>query len=134
MEGIEMAGHWIKWEKGLVRKAKVIRIARLLHCTPQHAAACCMQVWEWAEDQTIDGSISGLDVKDVSAAVGIEGIGEAMSSCGWIEGTVDGIALPHWERHNAEPSKARALDSSRKRLTRMENKRRELSKRLVKMQ
>ena len=117
-----MAGDWIKWEKGLVRKAEVIRIARALKSTPQHAAGCCMQVWEWAEEQTADGSIPGIGLADVSLAVGVPGIGEALAAADWLRTSGDGIVFPHWNRHNAQPAKARALNSLRMKVTRAEQR------------
>lgn len=117
-----MAGHWIEWEKGLTRKPEVIRIARMLGSTTQHAAACCMMVWEWAEDVTENGIIPGLAAVDVSGAAGIEGIGEAMVEAGWLLETGDAVVLPNWDRHNGEPSKRRAVDALRKRVQRREDK------------
>ena len=125
-----MAGDWIKWEKGLVRKAEVIRIARTLKSTPQHAAACCMQVWEWAEDVTENGIIPGVTAVDVSFAAGVTGIGEAMVGAGWLLETEDAVVLPNWDRHNGEPSKRRAVDALRKRVQRREDRIRTLGGRL----
>jgi len=121
-----MAGHWIHWEKGLVHKPEVIRIARALKCTPQHAAACCMMVWEWAENSTTDGIVPGITPPDVSFAAGVPGIGEAMLEVGWIVDTGDGIAFPNWERHNSDPSKQRALKAFYMRVYRAEHRAKEL--------
>jgi len=117
-----MAGHWIEWEKGLVRKPEVLRIARLMGCTPQHAAACCMMVWEWAEDVTENGIIPGITAADVSFAAGVDGIAEAMITAGWLLETDDSVVLPNWERHNGEPAKRRAVDAMRKRAKRREDR------------
>ena len=122
-----MAGHWIEWEKGLVRKPEVLRIARALQCTPQHAAACCMMVWEWAEDVTENGIIAGITAADVSFAAAVVGIGEAMVAAGWLLETGDGVVFPNWDRHNGEPSKRRAVDAQRKRVQRREDRMRTLS-------
>jgi hypothetical protein len=124
-----MAGHWIEWEKGLVRKPEVLRIARAMGCTPQHAAACCMMVWEWAEDVTENGLIEGLTPADVSFAAGVDGIGEAMIAAGWLVETGDAVALPNWERHNGWPAKRRALNSLRMRVARAEARARRLNTR-----
>lgn len=121
-----MAGHWIEWEKGLVRKPEVIRIARTLQCTPQHAAACCMMVWEWAEDVTENGIIPGLTAADVSFAAGVAGIGEAMVAAGWLLETGDAVVLPNWDRHNGEPAKRRALNALRMRVARADARRHHL--------
>jgi hypothetical protein len=88
-----------------------------------------MQVWEWAEEQTTDGVIRGIDFPDVSMAVGVPGIGEAMAAAGWLRTSSDGIVLPHWDRHNAQPSKARALNALRMKVTRAEQRERTLNER-----
>ena len=119
-----MAGHWIQWEKGLIRKPEVMRIARILECTPQHAAGCCMMVWEWAEDVTENGIIDSITAADVSCAAGVEKIGEAMLETGWLVELDDAVALPNWDRHNGAPAKRRARDAERKRNKRDADKRR----------
>lgn len=124
-----MAGHWIEWEKGLVRKPEVMRIARSLKSTPQHAAACCMLVWEWAEDVTENGIIPGLTAADVSFAAGVRGIGEAMVAAGWLVETGDAVVVPNWDRHNGEPAKRRALNALRMRVGRAEERERRLNER-----
>ena len=121
-----MAGLWIHWEKGLVRKPEVMRIARTLGCTKQHAAACCMEVWEWAEDVTDDGFIEGITIEDVSFAAGVERIGEAMREAGWLLELENAVGFPNWDRHNGEPSKKRAVDAARKRVQRRRDKMRTL--------
>ena len=124
-----MAGHWIEWEKGLARKPEVLRIARKLGCTPQHAAACCMMVWEWAEDVTEDGIILGVTAADVSFAAGVDGIGESMLATGWLIEIDNGLVLPNWERHNGAPAKRRALNALRMRVDRAEARTRQLHER-----
>ena len=121
-----MPGFWIEWEKGLVRKPEVIRIARILMSTAQHAAGCCMMVWEWAEDVTVDGFVPGVTPADVSFAAAVPGIGEALVEVGWLLHTPEGVQFPNWDRHNGEPSKRRALDALRKRVRRREDKLRTL--------
>jgi DNA replication protein DnaT len=124
-----MAGHWIEWEKGLVRKPEVLRIARALQCTPQHAAACCMMVWEWAEDVTENGIITDVTAADASFAAGVEGIGEAMLAVGWLVEAGDALVLPNWDRHNAEPAKRRALKALYMRAYRAEKREKGLHER-----
>lgn len=119
-----MAGHWIQWEKGLVRKPEVMRIARILGCTAQHAAACCMMVWEWAEDVTENGIVEGITPEDVSFAAGVAQIGEAMLKTGWLMEIDDALVFPNWSRHNGAPSKRRAREAERKRTKREADKKR----------
>lgn len=113
-----MAGMWIPWECGLARKSEVLKMAKICKEHPHAIAARCMIVWEWAQDQTVNGIIQGLSPGDVSDAVGVPGIGEAMAdpSVGWIfDMGDDGISFPNWERFNGEPAKQRAVNALRKR-------------------
>lgn len=117
-----MAGQWIKWEKGLERKPEVVRIARALDIRTTEAAACCMLVWAWADDNTMDGLVIGMAAADVSTVVGVPGIGEAMATVGWLVVSESGVQFPNYNRHNGETCKARMLDANRKRVRRMEYK------------
>jgi len=110
-----MAGFWIPWEYGLTRKREIMLIAKQQQVTPREAAACCMEVWEWAQQQSLDGLIMGFDATDVSRAVGIAGIGEAMEAAGWIVSGRGNIQFPNWERFNAKSAKARLLNAERQR-------------------
>ena len=118
LKGINMAGHWIPWEIGLHQKSEVTRMAKVCGVHPHEMAARCMIVWSWAQDQTVDGTVSGLTAADVSLSIGIPNIGESMQSVGWIVELEDGIAFPNWERFNGRPSKARMKAAERKRTQR----------------
>ena len=110
-----MAGHWIPWEVGLTKKREVLVVSRLLGVTPLEAAASCMMVWEWASDQSVDGYVLGITPVDVSIAVGIPGIGEAMADrlCGWIGISESWIFFPIWERFYGKSGKERWLNAAR---------------------
>ena len=110
-----MAGQWIPWSIGLQQKPEVIRMAKACNVSANEMAARCMIVWAWGQDQTEDGFIAGLTPADVSAAVGIPGVGEAMASVDWLLTLEDGIAFPNWERFNGRPSKKRMKAAERKR-------------------
>jgi hypothetical protein len=110
-----MAGFWIAWECGLTRKREVLLIAKRLKVSAREAAAMCMEVWEWAGDQSIDGLVVGLDPADVSAAVGISGIGEAMKQAAWIFHSDGAIQFPNWGRFNSRSAKQRLQAAERKR-------------------
>lgn len=119
-----MAGDWIKWQKGLERKPEIVRIARTLNTSPINAAAMCMQVWSWADDNSTDGVVPGLTPEDVSTVVGLPGIAEAMTVAGWLVISDSGIQFPNYDRHNGSTAKARALDASRKRVDRLAHNKR----------
>ena len=110
-----MAGFWIPWEHGLSRKREVLLIAKSLRVSQREAAAMCMEVWEWAQQQSIDGLVCGFAPADVSMAVGIPGIGEAMEAAGWLRNGVGNVQFPNWDRFNSKPAKARLLNAERQR-------------------
>ena len=110
-----MAGFWIPWELGLSKKREVVIIARVLGVSRREAAAMCMEVWEWAQEQTLDGLIVGICPIDLSEAVGIPGIGEAMEIAGWIRNGDGNVQFPNWERFNSKSGKERLSAAERKR-------------------
>lgn len=110
-----MAGFWIPWELGLSKKREVMIIARSLNVSRREAAAMCMEVWEWAQSQSVDGVVPGFTAQDVSGATEIPGIGEAMLTAGWVLESDGGIQFPNWERFNAKSAKARLLNAERQR-------------------
>ena len=75
----------------------------------------CMEVWEWAQDQTLDGLIAGMCPIDVSEAVGIPGIGESMELAGWLRNGDGNVQFPNWERFNSKSGKERLWAAERKR-------------------
>jgi len=110
-----MAGHWIPWECGLTRKREVVIISRALGVSRLEAAAMCMSVWEWAQDQSLDGLIVGMSPVEISDAVSLPGIGEAMQQAAWLIPGEGCLQCPNWERFNGRPAKARLLNAERKR-------------------
>jgi len=108
-----MAGYWIPWEVGLTRKREVMMIARKLGVSRREAAAMCMEVWEWASEQSVDGLIVGVESDDVSDAVGIPGIGQAMRDAGWILNGKGNVQFPNWDRFNAKSARSRFLSAAR---------------------
>ena len=109
------AGFWIPWEIGLPQKREVLLIARALDVSPREAASMCMEVWAWAEKQTVDGVLPGLCPDDIDTATGIAGLGKAMSDAGWIVVSDLAIQFPNWDRFNSKPAKARLLSAERQR-------------------
>jgi len=110
-----MAGMWIPWEIGLASKREVIMIARKLGVSRREAAAMCMEVWAWAQEQSIDGLIVGIVAADVSDATGIAGIGDAMEEAGWLRNGDGNVQFPNWTRFNSKPAKERLQAAERKR-------------------
>ena len=110
-----MAGFWIPWEIGLTSKREVLIISKSIGVSRREAAAICMEVWGWAQEQTIDGLIAGMNVADLSSIIGVEGIGEAMKAVGWIVESDNCLQFPNWDRFNSLPAKKRLSNAERQR-------------------
>jgi len=108
-----MAGFWIPWECGLTKKREILLISGRLGVSAREAAAMCMEVWEWAQEQSVDGVVAGLTAEDISRATGIMGLGEAMFNAGWVVVSEGGIQFPNWDRLNSKPAKERYLNATR---------------------
>jgi hypothetical protein len=111
-----MAGDWIKWLKGLSRRREIIVLARKLNISKREAACACMEMWEWADEETTDGHVQGATKDDIDLMLGIPGFGVAIESpeVGWVRFTERGISFPRWDRHNSETAKKRALEQRKK--------------------
>lgn len=108
-----MAGFWIAWEVGLTKKQEIFVISKKLGVSRREAAAMCMEVWEWAQNISIDGLIPGINASDVSEAVSVNGIGEAMEKVGWLLNGDGSVQFPKWDRYNGRSAKSRFLNASR---------------------
>lgn len=128
-----MAGDWIKWAHGFAKKPEVMMIAARLNRTRHEVAGILMEVFEWADANVlIDSGASGFDpdacpgvvqLGDQSkqlldAIAGVSGLADAMTAVGWLQARSGSLAFPNFGRHNGKSAKARALDSSRKRVGR----------------
>jgi hypothetical protein len=113
---MHMAEVWIKWGKGLSRRREISVLARKLNISRREAACACMEMWEWADQETTDGHIRGATRDDIDLLLGLPGFGSALESdeVGWLRSTERGITFPRWERHNGKTAKLRALEQRKK--------------------
>lgn len=104
-------------------RREVLVLARKLNISRREAACACMEVWEWADNETIDGHIRGASGDDIDLMLGIPGFAVALESpeVGWVKLSSAGITFPRWERNNSESAKLRALESSKKARQRAKN-------------
>lgn len=111
-----MAGLYVVWTKGLAKKSEVVRIATATGLDRRQVAGTLMELWEWAEDQTEDGHIPGVSVRNLSALIADTNgaLWSAMQSVGWLRETDAGIFLPNFERWMGRSAKRRLRENQRK--------------------
>lgn len=108
-----MAGEWIKWVKGLVRKREIILVANKLKVDRRIVASSCMLFWEWADDETTDGHLGGVAAGDIDAIADLPGLAASLVEIGWLRITAQGTTIVNWERNNGESAKSRGMAQRR---------------------
>lgn len=106
---------WIAWTKGLTLKREVMAMAASLDLDRRVVACCCMEAWEWADENTEDGHAPGVTNVTLDAVTGVTGFGRAMIEAGWLIEDERGIVFPKFERYNANSAKKRLKAAERKR-------------------
>lgn len=109
-----MAGDWIVWSKGFAKKPEILRLAAAFGMTRQHVAACCMEVWEWFDENTVDGHAPSVTRFLLDDIAGRSGFTDSMIEVGWLVLDADTLRVPKFERWNSQTAKARLLASKRK--------------------
>ncbi len=109
-----MAGDWIKWEKGLLRKPEILQLADALGRSRYEVASLCMELWEWADDVTKDGALPGVTDAHIDAIISVSKFSSCLRVAGWLATNKNGVTyLPNWKRHNGKSAKRRALTARR---------------------
>ena len=108
-----MAGDWMKVEKVTPDKPEIDGMAAVLGIDPDAVFGKCFRIWRWFDDHTLDGNAPSVTKALLDRRVGVTGFADAMESAGWLVATNGGVSLPHFDRHNGETSKGRALTAKR---------------------
>jgi hypothetical protein len=110
-----MAGDWIKVEKVSSHKPEVLKIARMLGVSRQHAFGLLVEFWSWLDSNCVDGVVDGVVDADVDALMSCDGLSSLLTLVGWVQFDVDPMRMRvlNFDRHNGESSKNRALKSER---------------------
>ena len=106
---------WIPWTKGLPLKPEIARLARLLNISRYEATCRCMAVWEWADENTVDGNARNALPALLDDVAGLTGFGKALIEVGWLQADDAGLIFPNWGRWNTKTAKKRAQNRERQR-------------------
>jgi hypothetical protein len=115
MEGVLMAGDWIKVEKSTALKPEIRRISRTCGIDVGNAFYAWFRLWSFFDDQvTGDGILSGFTRSDIDEVAGVPKMSEALELVRWMEWhDADVARITNWERHNSQGAKIRALTLKR---------------------
>lgn len=117
-----MAGDWLKWVKGLIRRPEIIQAAGLLKRSRHDVAGRWMDLMEWTDEnvseanrigESDDALVKNLTPEIIDDLVGLPEFARAMSSAGWLVLRSADVTFANYFRHNDKTAKDRALGASR---------------------
>ena len=104
---------WIKMRTDLRDDTEVIGIAKRLKIDADTVVGKLHRFWSWADAHTCDGNATEVDGNWVDDYLSAPGFADAMVAVGWLEISDTGISIPHFDYHNGETAKQRALTARR---------------------
>jgi hypothetical protein len=112
-----MANDWIKMRMNLADDPAVIGIAARLKLDRPSVVGRLHALWSWAGEHSTDGFLPYVTAEIVDEKAGKKGFADAMTQpgIGWLSIETGGVRFPHFDRHNGESAKKRAMDMDRKR-------------------
>ena len=116
-----MAGDWIKFEHATLDKPEIDQLAQELDVSHAEALVACLRFWIWADQQYADCNALSVTEMFIDRVAGCKGFSAALRKVGWLTARSGGFSVPHFDRHNGQTAKRRALTSRRVAKTRSEN-------------
>jgi hypothetical protein len=114
MQGLIMAGDWMKFEANTPEKPEVLAITiELGYEDPDLTVGKLLKVWRWFDQHTVYGNASNVTATLLDRLIGVTGITKAMEKVGWLVINEAGLTLPNFDRHNGKTAKERALTAKR---------------------
>ena len=107
-------GSWMKIEHDTVDKLEVIKIGEMLELSQEAVFGHLFRLWSWYDKNTENGHAPSVTGKNIDVLAHAPGLAEAMQTVGWLVVNEDGAFLPHFDRHNGQTAKKRALSARRK--------------------
>jgi hypothetical protein len=108
-----MAAEWIKFDKSTLDKPEVLAIAASLNQDPDFVIGKLLRMWSWFDTHTVSGNAPCVTAALLDSILRVTGFVSEVAKVGWLVIDSDGISLPHFDRHNGETAKQRALTAKR---------------------
>jgi hypothetical protein len=97
----------------LIDAPEIRRLARAAGVTKDDVYGKLFRLWSWFDRHSVNGVVADEELEAVDELIGVPGFAAALVSVGWLADQDGGIEIPHWERHNSETAKERALAAVR---------------------
>ena len=116
-----MAGDWIKMRCNLDTDPAVFQIAAELEMDELAVVGRLWKVWTWADQHCADCNAVSVTRNVLDRITTTPGFADAMRKVGWLEGLDGALSFPHFDRHNGQTAKKRALTKNRVEKTRTDS-------------
>lgn len=113
-----MAGDWIKIEMVTPDKPEVDQMSEILGIDPDAVVGKLIRFWVWADQQAVSGHALIVTKKLIDRVTYCPGFADALLKVDWLQARSGSFVIPHFDRHNGQSAKNRALATERKRLAR----------------
>ncbi len=109
-----MAGDWIKMRSNLWDDPRVARLCDLTDSGEAAVIGGLYWLWSAADQHSTDGVMPGLTLRQIDRKTGVQGLGAALCSVGWLADHPEGARIVNFSDHNGSSAKRRATDAQRK--------------------
>ena len=116
-----MAGDWIKMRCNLDTDPAVFQMAAALEMDELAVVGRLWKVWAWADQHCADCNAVSVTRNVLDRITTTPGFADAMQKVGWLEGLDGALSFPHFDRHNGQTAKKRALTKNRVEKTRTDS-------------
>lgn len=109
-----MAGDWIKMRSNLWDDPRVSSLCDQTGESEASIVGGLYWLWATADQHSVDGILPGMSAKSIDRKTGIAGLGDALSTIGWIAEHPEGLRIVRFDEHNGKSAKRRCSESVRK--------------------
>ena len=99
----------------------VFQIAAALEMDELAVVGRLWKVWAWADQHCADCNAVSVTRNVLDRITSTPGFADAMQKVGWLEGLDGALSFPHFDRHNGQTAKKRALTKNRVEKTRTDS-------------
>jgi hypothetical protein len=119
-----MAGDWIPITCDIHAKPETVRIAAALRRSTDEVVGMLVRFWSWAQSQSSDGTLEGIDIAMAAAACHVSTkFLAALVSVGWLAQADHGLVIPRFDRWMGNAAKSRLQAAFRQRKQRLRMRR-----------
>lgn len=91
----------------------VIGLARLQGITEDEVVGILVRIWSWFDKNTVDGNARSVTPEWLDRYVRRQNFAADMAAVGWLDIRNGSLVMPHFDRHNSQAAKKRALTNRR---------------------